>query len=270
MDGHDRADSKRPRLSSWQSSAPQPPSGLPHPHSGQLPPPQPPQQQHHHHSNSPYQLHSHRPGPAEHSSAQQQQPPVPPPGAHGHALQHPDADRRRHDQDLAPMQDPYRHPPPPPPSSSQPPPLSPAYAAYSSRDAIKRDVDQRRLSSNHIPEAGHHPSQYADQPRHMSYESNPPPSAGGYRYGQPQPPSTPTAVQQSFEPQPIYQAPPSDTSFYSIYPSSMPATKKRNTRASQACDQCRQLKAKCDETKPCKSCRDKGTECRYRDPVPKA
>jgi hypothetical protein len=57
--------------------------------------------------------------------------------------------------------------------------------------------------------------------------------------------------------------------FYSVYSSSVPA-KKKNTRASQACDSCRQLKAKCDETKPCKTCKEKGVECKYRDPVPKA
>ena len=37
----------------------------------------------------------------------------------------------------------------------------------------------------------------------------------------------------------------------------------------QACDSCRQLKAKCDETKPCKSCKEKKLECKYRDPAPK-
>ncbi|KAJ8124383.1 hypothetical protein O1611_g9257 [Lasiodiplodia mahajangana] len=36
-----------------------------------------------------------------------------------------------------------------------------------------------------------------------------------------------------------------------------------------ACDNCRQLKAKCDETKPCKNCREKNVECKYRDPPAK-
>ncbi|KOS20296.1 Xylanolytic transcriptional activator xlnR [Escovopsis weberi] len=64
-----------------------------------------------------------------------------------------------------------------------------------------------------------------------------------------------------------YENAPSEP-YYSVYNSNV--SKKKNTRASQACDSCRQLKAKCDELKPCKTCRDKGTECRYRDPVPKA
>lgn len=32
---------------------------------------------------------------------------------------------------------------------------------------------------------------------------------------------------------------------------------------------CRQLKAKCDELKPCKSCKEKKVECKYRETVPK-
>ncbi|EMT72603.1 Activator of stress proteins 1 [Fusarium odoratissimum] len=46
--------------------------------------------------------------------------------------------------------------------------------------------------------------------------------------------------------------------------------RKRTKRVSQACDNCRQLKAKCDETKPCTTCKEKDMECKYRDPVPKA
>lgn len=37
----------------------------------------------------------------------------------------------------------------------------------------------------------------------------------------------------------------------------------------QACDMCRQLKAKCDELKPCKSCKEKKVECKYREAIPK-
>lgn len=37
----------------------------------------------------------------------------------------------------------------------------------------------------------------------------------------------------------------------------------------KACDSCRQLKAKCDENKPCKNCQEKNIVCNYRDPAPK-
>ncbi|KAK5987165.1 hypothetical protein PT974_11283 [Cladobotryum mycophilum] len=101
----------------------------------------------------------------------------------------------------------------------------------------------------------------------MNYENGPsvPPTPGGYRtpsYA----PHTPIPHQTQYEQQSTYQH--QQEPFYGVY--STGVSKKKNTRASQACDQCRQLKAKCDETKPCKTCRDKGTECRYRDPVPKA
>ncbi|KKA29624.1 hypothetical protein TD95_000703 [Thielaviopsis punctulata] len=48
------------------------------------------------------------------------------------------------------------------------------------------------------------------------------------------------------------------------------AGKRKANRASQACDNCRTLKAKCDESRPCKTCKEKGLECKYRDPTPKA
>jgi hypothetical protein len=104
----------------------------------------------------------------------------------------------------------------------------------------------------------------------MSYDNghSVPPTPGGYRAPSYPPPPTPIQQQAPYDSHSSYQ-PSAPESFYSVYSSSAP-TKKKNTRASQACDQCRQLKAKCDETKPCKTCRDKGLECRYRDPVPKA
>lgn len=97
----------------------------------------------------------------------------------------------------------------------------------------------------------------------MSYETRPPVSQTATVY---RPSSFPPPT-----PQPSYESHggyPQTETLYSLYQSANP--KKKNTRASQACDQCRQLKAKCDESKPCKTCVDKGTDCRYRDPVPKA
>ncbi|TWU79192.1 hypothetical protein ED733_008915 [Metarhizium rileyi] len=193
------------------------------------------------------------------------------------------------------MQDHFRqpgHPPPPQPHHpNQPPsPAHPAYHQYPPRDSvIKRESgeDPRRSTSagGHAPDSLSHTAHLGSvshpppshqtgsaypsegQQRHMGYENGPsvPPTAGSYR-----PPNYPP---QTSTHQPSYEShssyPPATEPFYGVYTSSA-ASKKKNTRASQACDQCRQLKAKCDETKPCKTCRDKGTECRYRDPVPKA
>jgi hypothetical protein len=103
----------------------------------------------------------------------------------------------------------------------------------------------------------------------MSYDNGhqAPPTPGGYRAPSYAPPTPVVSHQPAYEQHSSYSS--GGDAYYGVYPSSM-SSKKKNTRASQACDQCRQLKAKCDETKPCKTCRDKGTECRYRDPVPKA
>ncbi|PON23525.1 hypothetical protein TGAM01_v207759 [Trichoderma gamsii] len=216
-----------------------PPSHAPHASSNQLPPPQPPPQGPNHH----YHHHSASASPYQYPPRASELPlPAPTPvSLHGHAQQHPEIDRRHSDQEtLAPMQDPYRQPPPPPPQ--------------------------------HHPGLQHPGSQHPMSPAHAQYQypgrdaiPSMPPTPGAYRAPSfPPGPPTPVAQQQPYEQNPNFQ---SQEPFYSVYST---AAKKKNTRASQACDQCRQLKAKCDELKPCKTCRDKGTECRYRDPVPKA
>jgi hypothetical protein len=122
------------------------------------------------------------------------------------------------------------------------------------------------------------------------------PVSAGYRSNFP-PPSPP--MQQQQPPQPIpyephpYQPPPESNYAPTAYNGNS-NSKKKATRASQvrtqdpksptplppetsfsnnrfpqACDYCRQLKAKCDETKPCKTCREKGAECVYRESIPK-
>ncbi|KDN60480.1 hypothetical protein CSUB01_06040 [Colletotrichum sublineola] len=37
----------------------------------------------------------------------------------------------------------------------------------------------------------------------------------------------------------------------------------------KACDNCRRLKSKCDEERPCKICKETGVECKYREGKPK-
>ncbi|KAF5639105.1 hypothetical protein F25303_7471 [Fusarium sp. NRRL 25303] len=294
-------DSKRPRLSSWPVGTPQQGVSLPHPHAHQLPPPPPPppgalhHPPHPHPPPSPYQHYP--PRPIEHSSA----PPTPSHAAPAQPLH--DTDRRHHEpepyppvQDYHRQQQQHQHPPPQQhPQQQHPhPPPSPAHPAhhpyppYGPRDPpIKRDPaeDQRRPNSTgHAPEGMSStphlpptslpppppPGAYPDNPpRHMNYEGAPslPPTPGGYRAPS-FPPPTPVPHQTPYEQHGGYPSTPHEP-FYSVYSSSVPA-KKKNTRASQACDSCRQLKAKCDETKPCKTCKEKGVECKYRDPVPKA
>ncbi|KAL2758051.1 hypothetical protein ACRALDRAFT_2040337 [Sodiomyces alcalophilus JCM 7366] len=148
-------------------------------------------------------------------------------------------------------------PPPPPPSQQQPPPPPPPSAGPPGPHQTQP-----------VPHPG--PQPYSDHSRrHMSFDASQqlPPTPISYR------PSFPT-------PQPISQPSPYEPTPYPHHPSpaepiyshvSYTSTQKRKaTRASQACDNCRQLKAKCDETKPCKTCREKNVECKYRDPIPKA
>ncbi|KAI9675189.1 MAG: hypothetical protein M1829_003549 [Trizodia sp. TS-e1964] len=44
--------------------------------------------------------------------------------------------------------------------------------------------------------------------------------------------------------------------------------RRKVARATQACDACRERKARCDEGKPCSFCRETGTECMYREVRP--
>jgi hypothetical protein len=176
------------------------------------------------------------------------------------------------------MQEHYRSQPPPSPAHGpyqQHPPYPGPRDGIVKREVPYEDHSRRSSSTGHVLEGApavqpvpthqHHNQlpPYSDgQPRHMNYEHGPPsvpPTPGGYRAPTYAPP-TPIAQYEH----PSYSG---GEPYYNVYSSS---SKKKNTRASQACDNCRSLKAKCDETKPCKTCKDKNVECRYRDPVPKA
>ncbi|KAK7571547.1 hypothetical protein V3481_018759 [Fusarium oxysporum f. sp. vasinfectum] len=176
--------------------------------------------------------------------------------------------------------------PPPPPSPAHPTdyPCPP----YGPRDPpVKRgrtEDGHQPNSTGHASEGmlsiPHHPptslppppppGAYPDNPpRHMNYEGAPsmPPTLGDYRAPSFLPPTS-VPHQTPYEQHGGYPSI-SHEPFYGVYSSSGPA-KKKNNRASQACDSCRHLKAKCDEKKPCRTCKEKGVECKYRDPVPKA
>ncbi|WQF76967.1 Putative zn(2)Cys(6) fungal-type DNA-binding domain-containing protein [Colletotrichum destructivum] len=295
MDPPGQPDNKRPRLSStnsWSSQHQQ----LPPLHHPAAPPPPPPSSSH---PSTPHQAHTlppHHPSqqqPASYNNYQPQ-PPYPPRSiephhpSHAAPQHHHTDDRRHHDQEpsYAPMQDHHRHLP------------SPAYPHYpsfpknSDSGNVKREPHEETLthprrphsagggaSSSGLPSPPH---SAPPDPSHQSYDDDSrrhngprqvPPTPGGYRgifppppMGQSQapPPPPPPPPPQHYEQPSQCQAPSIPIYQYSS------ATRRKATRASQACDSCRQLKAKCDETEPCKSCRGKGVECKYRDPIPKA
>ncbi|THY02741.1 hypothetical protein D6D02_05939 [Aureobasidium pullulans] len=47
-----------------------------------------------------------------------------------------------------------------------------------------------------------------------------------------------------------------------------PNSRKKSMRASQACDRCRERKSKCDENRPCATCKDQNLDCNYKDTHP--
>jgi hypothetical protein len=82
------------------------------------------------------------------------------------------------------------------------------------------------------------PGQPPGPPPYGPPSAGPPPSAGGYHY--PYPPPYGTDQQR-----------------------------RKPVRAAQACDSCRQRKAKCDEGRPeCQHCKDNGLKCAYREIPP--
>ncbi|KAK8140277.1 hypothetical protein PG984_000343 [Apiospora sp. TS-2023a] len=266
-------EAKRPRLtavgpSHWQQ-LPQPqPTNPPPPHSAgphhpQLPPPQYQPPPPHHHPFS-------RPGELPHNPVQAQL-----------------DERRHHEPDRfapPPIQEHHRHPP-------SPAHIPPPYHQYSREPLVKPDPAQedmtlpqlRRPNStgnapDGLPPTPHqmpHPNhQQDDHRRPPSFDNGPqyPQSPAMYRPPGAYTPAPPTPVQLPghYEPQNHgygHHAPSPEVPYPA--PVAIATAKRKAQRASQACDSCRQLKAKCDELKPCKNCKEKGIQCNYREPPAK-
>ena len=200
-------------------------------------------------------------------------PPSPPPARYLEAHQHhePPDHATRH-------QDPQRH------LSCLPPPLHPP--CYRSRDSpIKEDpydenIGQRRqYRPSLMGSSVEHASEIqSDGNRHLM-PLYPPVAPGLYRT-QSHPPPPPQQTDIPHSPMVIYGLPPGysppntsrdpcnhDLPQYAPYPANH--SKRKPQRAAQACDSCRSLKAKCDELKPCTSCREKDVPCHFREPPPK-
>ncbi|KAI0205850.1 hypothetical protein F4808DRAFT_181387 [Astrocystis sublimbata] len=271
--------SKRPRLTtpaaaSWSNKL--------HGQAVSLPQPNPP----HHPSVTGGPHHPPPPQAQYHTPPAFSRPPEPPPPPAHHQPLDDHRHTHHHDHDhYPPIQDTPRQLPPSP--------AHPSYPTYPQRDPIvKRDMGEepalpqlrRPSSTGHsvdgLPLTPHglpHPAQHhpEDPRRHMNFDNGvsmphspalyrPPSLPQGY-HAPPPPPPTSQQLQHYDGPHGYGPPPP----MYPALEIQNASAKRKAQRASQACDNCRQLKAKCDETKPCKNCREKNVECKYRDPPAK-
>lgn len=78
----------------------------------------------------------------------------------------------------------------------------------------------------------------------------------------PPPPQTPQYNQASYAPGP----------YIGQYAGAAgPPVRRKQVRATQACNHCRTRKQKCDEARPCQFCRENNFDCQYKDvPPPKS
>lgn len=129
-----------------------------------------------------------------------------------------------------------------------PRPRSPGREAYTNmqQDDLRRHV----LFDGGMPGPPSYPTYPPRQP--------PPMPHGGSFESYPQPRPLP--------PGPVpTQTPSAETS----YREGQMMRPKRPQRSSQACDNCRTKKTKCDEAKPCTNCKKEGFQCTYKEPIAK-
>ncbi|KAF3939387.1 hypothetical protein ABW19_dt0208831 [Dactylella cylindrospora] len=147
-------------------------------------------------------------------------------------------------------------PPPPPPPPSHPPP-----GTYQPLQPF--------TPAGPPPPQMIAPGPQAPPPQSYHHHSAPHPHMGGYA-----PPPAPLrrpSVGPGLEMPPTDEMSPLTTTFPYHMNAAMPPTRRKAVRAAQACDSCRNRKAKCDEGRPsCTFCKDNNTPCVYREvPPPK-
>ncbi|KAF9733463.1 hypothetical protein PMIN06_009150 [Paraphaeosphaeria minitans] len=81
---------------------------------------------------------------------------------------------------------------------------------------------------------------------------------------------TPPLPQTPHYGQPPSMAPYSNGPYMAQYGPGSQAMRRKQVRATQACNHCRSRKQKCDEARPCQFCRENNFDCQYKDvPPPK-
>ncbi|EME42038.1 hypothetical protein DOTSEDRAFT_72963 [Dothistroma septosporum NZE10] len=278
-----------------QPPPPPPPSYHPQHLSGPPPPPHaqaqaqaqgppPPQQQQQHHS-APYQQGSSAPGPAlppiqpaygqppsSASSSDQptlpsfRQPSAPPqhdprdgaPPEHYHPYNH----NRSGHATPAPVNRSYSHD-----SGHQRSPATPAgpgpgsFPPGQAQDGAQQPPGQAPYHMDH----GHHG--YPPTNGHLPH-GLPPPGPQHHHESHPPPQQMTPMMDNHYQ---TYGPPPNQPMGYAYNSgpvSSMYGQKRKQMRATQACEQCRQRKQKCDEGTPCSFCKENNLSCQYRDTPP--
>ncbi|KAL2264896.1 hypothetical protein VTJ83DRAFT_7406 [Remersonia thermophila] len=196
-----------------------------------------------------------------------------------------DSDRRQHEHDRFPPMQEHRQPPQSPAHPTYPPypPREPMIKTDPSEDPLpqlRRPHPASNAPDSMTPVTPHpavappqpppsapvppHSQPYAEDRRHMSFDNGPAPPM--YNRQPSYQPQTPLPHPSPYDYPPQY---PSHGDLPYQIQVAAASGKRKAQRAAQACDSCRQLKAKCDESKPCKSCKEKKIECKYRETVPK-
>ncbi|TKA83279.1 hypothetical protein B0A55_00792 [Friedmanniomyces simplex] len=168
---------------------------------------------------------------------------------------------------------------------------APVNRTYSHDSTVQRTPTTPAQPGPYPPMPGPDGSQHPPPPppqHHMEYSSHPSyPPTNGVPHGLPPPgpqgppPPPPHHEQYAQYPQPSMenhhgQYPPQQQQA-PMYPpqgygpmssSALQIQRKKQMRATQACEQCRQRKQKCDEGVPCSFCKEQGLICQYRDTPP--
>ena len=155
----------------------------------------------------------------------------------------------------------YR-PPHTPQSASAPEPQS------SRSTSLSISVDVKSQTQPPMEHGGQHPP-WPMNPEHRPNGSIP----NGYNHaispshanGQPYHAQAPPPVQQYGQPVTPYAQTPYMTDYGAAQ-----QIRRKQVRATQACNHCRSRKQKCDEARPCQFCRENNFDCQYKDvPPPK-
>ncbi|WPH00151.1 Hypothetical protein R9X50_00297400 [Acrodontium crateriforme] len=162
-------------------------------------------------------------------------------------------------------------------------PAPPVNRAYPHDTAPQRTTPTTPSQTVSYPPGPPHDGAPTAPPQHlMDHGHHGPPMTNGVQHGLPPhqhglPPHDPNAQYMAA---PMMEAhhqypPPGPQPVYAQY-STGPAggagfqvqQRKKQMRATQACEQCRQRKQKCDEGQPCSFCKENDLTCQYRDTPP--